>query len=135
MILVDSSTYITLLRKGRNPAVEICGYWQTLDIFTCGMVQVEVLRGIREPGIRQKMEAFYSICLDIPTNNRLWEKATQIAWELDGGEKFCRRPIFSSLPAPSQPVAKSLPWTRIFRKSPRSDSLRFRRLGFEVHSG
>lgn len=53
------------------------------DLHICGMVRLEVLRGLRIPNVRSKMEAAFDLMLNVPTDNRLWEEATEIAWNLD----------------------------------------------------
>ena len=46
-VLVDSNVYIGLLRRGFDP-VAVLGPWAgSTDVATCGMVRLEVERGLR----------------------------------------------------------------------------------------
>lgn len=83
VVLVDSSVFIGLLREGRDPALELVSRAATTDLATCGMVRMEVLRGIIGPKPRRAFEAFLSVLRNVPTDNRLWEEAAQMAWTLD----------------------------------------------------
>jgi predicted nucleic acid-binding protein len=53
------------------------------DIYTCGMVRLEVLRGMKNPGERDDMTAFFNVLCNVPTDNRLWEAAAELGWKLD----------------------------------------------------
>lgn len=46
-VLVDSNVYIDLLRQRLDPALKLTRRVSQLDLATCGMVRVEVLRGIK----------------------------------------------------------------------------------------
>ena len=82
-VLVDSSVYIGLLREGRDPGVELLKRTEVLDLATCGVVQMEVLRGVLSNKARTSLTRFLSVMIQVQTDNRLWEEATQLAWELD----------------------------------------------------
>lgn len=82
-ILVDSNVYIDLLRLGLDPAVELTQQISLTDLATCGMVRVEVLRGIKNPGIHTSTSRFLSVQQNVPTDNRLWDETAELAWELD----------------------------------------------------
>jgi predicted nucleic acid-binding protein len=81
--LVDSCVFIRLLREGLDPAVELPRRARELDLATCGMVRVEVLRGVRNQRIREGLEEFLNVLNNVPTDNRIWEDAAQLAWALD----------------------------------------------------
>lgn len=83
VVLVDSSVFIGLLREGRDPALELVSRAATTDLATCGMVRMEVVRGIIGSKQRRAFEAFLSVLRNVPTDNRLWEEAAQVAWTLD----------------------------------------------------
>ena len=78
--LVDSNVFITLLRQGEDPADWLGNRFE--DLYTCGMVRLEVLRGIRNVQIREGTEAFLDVLCTIPTDNRLWDAAADLGWEL-----------------------------------------------------
>jgi predicted nucleic acid-binding protein len=82
-VLIDSSFYINHLKSGRNPFKEIAAAGEDWEIFTCGMVMLEVLRGVRDPRQLAKIEASFSLMNFIPTSNPVWTKARQLAWQLD----------------------------------------------------
>ena len=82
-VLVDSSFFIQLLREGRDPATELLRNVELLELATCGMVRLEVARGIIVPKKRSALEGFMDVMMNVPTDNKLWLEATQLAWELD----------------------------------------------------
>ena len=62
-VLVDSNIYIGLLRSGLDPA-EILGNWIGAgDLATCGMIRLEVERGLRIEKIRHRMAAFFDVLI------------------------------------------------------------------------
>ncbi len=83
VVLVDSSVFIGLLRDGRDPARELVGRAATTDLATCGMVRLEVVRGLTGSKQRRAFETFLSVLRNVPTDNRLWEEAAEMAWGLD----------------------------------------------------
>ena len=82
-VLIDSNFYITHLRAGRNPFRELSAAGDDWELFTCGMVMLEVLRGVRDPRQLAKIEASFSLMNFIPTSDPIWTKARQLAWQLD----------------------------------------------------
>jgi len=82
-VLVDSNVYIGLLRRGLDP-VEILGKWaDTTDLATCGMVRLEVERGLRAERVRRHLQGFFDVLLMFPTRNSTWGRAVELAWTLD----------------------------------------------------
>lgn len=79
--LVDSNVFISLLRRDEDPVRWLGARLE--DIYTCGMVRLEVLRGIK--GLRQRddMAAFFNVLCNVQTDNRLWDQAAELGWELD----------------------------------------------------
>jgi len=83
--LVDSNVYIDLLRLRKDPALRI-GRWSRdagLELVICGMVRLEVLRGVKDPGVYRRLSAFMDVMVNVPSTNRLWDAATKLAWTLD----------------------------------------------------
>ena len=78
-VLVDSSVFIALLQQGLDPGVELLRRCEILDLATCGMVQLEVLRGVAAPRVQARLVQFMSVMLYVPTDNRMWEEATHLA--------------------------------------------------------
>jgi predicted nucleic acid-binding protein len=81
--LVDSSIFIELLGQGLDPATELTSQISLTDLATCGMIRIEVLRGIRNKKIRQKLSDFMDVLQNVPTDNRLWDEAAHLAWKMD----------------------------------------------------
>lgn len=79
--LVDSNVFIALTRRDEDVAQWLGG--QLDDIYTCGMVRLEVLRGIKDPRQRDEMASFFNVLCNVPTDNRLWDQAAELGWELD----------------------------------------------------
>jgi predicted nucleic acid-binding protein len=82
-ILVDSNVYIDLLRRHLDPAEELTTRISQIDLVICGMVRVEVLRGVRGEKAKTQMTAFFDVLQNVPIDNRLWEETTEMAWTLD----------------------------------------------------
>jgi len=82
-VLVDSNVYIGLLRRGFDPAVVLSEWIGDGDLAICGMVRVEVERGLRVERIRRRLCAFFDVLLNIPTTNRIWSESASQAWLLD----------------------------------------------------
>lgn len=77
-VLVDSCVFITLLKTGRDPGRELLGRIDSTDLATCGMVRLEVIRGLATPRARQGMDAFFDVMQNIRTDNNLWEDACEL---------------------------------------------------------
>ncbi len=87
-VLVDSNVYIGLLRRGCDP-VAVLGRWiRNGDLATCGMVRLEVERGLKVVALRQRLSAFFDVMCYIPTTNQTWEQSAELAWTLDRAGKI-----------------------------------------------
>jgi predicted nucleic acid-binding protein len=82
-ILIDSNVYIDLLKHRRDAAAVLHGWAGQRDLVVCGMVRLEVLRGIRSPRLRAALGAFMDVMLNVPSDGRLWQEAADLAWALD----------------------------------------------------
>ncbi|MEY4490153.1 MAG: hypothetical protein RIQ79_2661 [Verrucomicrobiota bacterium] len=82
-ILVDSSVYIRLLRQRLDPVTVLFEHYDSVNLVTCDMVQIEVLRGMREPRARKRLADFMAVMQYVPTDERLWREATDLAWRID----------------------------------------------------
>ncbi|MEO7933872.1 MAG: PIN domain-containing protein [Chthoniobacterales bacterium] len=71
------------MRKGLDPAETLTQTVSLTDLATCGMVRLEVLRGVKNPRVRDKLSSFFDVLQNVPTDNRLWEEAASLAWKLD----------------------------------------------------
>ena len=81
-VLVDSSIFITLLKARRDPAEELMGRVGLVDLATCGMVRLEVIRGLATPRARAKMESFFDVMQNVITDDKLWEEACELGWQV-----------------------------------------------------
>lgn len=82
-VLVDSNVYIKLLRERKDPARELTRRYSTVDLVTCGMVRLEVFRGVKGKKVYNRLGEFFDVMLNVPTDNRLWEEAAELGWKLD----------------------------------------------------
>ena len=81
--LVDSSFFIDRLRTGLDPLEELAAWSDDWEFLTCGVVQVEVLRGLKHKGANQRMAEFMGCMMYVPTLNAIWERAADLAWKMD----------------------------------------------------
>ena len=82
-LLVDTNIYIRLLRKRRDPVSALFEHYDPANLVTCGMVRLEVLRGIREDRLRERLGSFMDMMQYVPSDPALWHEATALAWRLD----------------------------------------------------
>ncbi len=81
--LVDSSFFIDRLRAGRDPLKELAAHSDDWELLTCGVVQMEVLRGMKDKNAHRRMADYMRCMLYLPTLNSIWERVTALAWTLD----------------------------------------------------
>ena len=79
--LVDSNVFIALMRRREDPSRRLGE--QLDDIYTCGMVRLEVLRGMKNPRERDAMAGFFNVLCHVQTDSKLWEQAAELGWEMD----------------------------------------------------
>jgi len=82
-VMVDSNVYIHLLRANRDPLGLLREWMSPSEIVTCGMVRMEVERGLCTEKLRTRFRRFFDLLRFVPTSNRIWGNATEIAWALD----------------------------------------------------
>ncbi len=99
LILPDSNVYIGALRVGEDPFLSFanCIDERELEFATCGMVMVEVCRGLRDPGLLKRFRDRFAVMIFLPTTSQVWERASHLAWSLDRQGKV--------LPAPDLIIA------------------------------
>ncbi len=81
--LVDSSFFIDRLRSGVDPFEELAAHANDWDFATCGVITIEVLRGIRHKGAHERVARLFGSMIYLPTINSIWENATALAGQLD----------------------------------------------------
>ena len=82
-VMLDSNVLIHLLRTNRDPIRYLDPWRRDRDFTTCGMVRLEVERGVIGQKARRRMNTFLSVLIDVPTSSQIWTNATDIAWTLD----------------------------------------------------
>ena len=84
-VMVDSNVYIDLLRR-RKDVVSTLYDWAEFrggGLVICGMIRLEVLRGLKSLQAFQSISALMDVMINIPSDDRLWREATDLAWNLD----------------------------------------------------
>lgn len=84
-VLVDSNVYIHLLKQGRDTVATLYDWSEAegRSLAICGMVRLEVLRGVKVPRFYQAISSLMDVMINVPSDNRLWDEAIQLAWTLD----------------------------------------------------
>ena len=82
-ILIDSSIYIDLLRAGKDVGVRLRDLIDAGSVFTCGIIRIEVLRGIVNRRIGEWMERLFDEMVACPLDDTLVRGAADLAWRLD----------------------------------------------------
>ena len=83
LVLPDSNVYIGAMRAGEDPFAAFVRRHDEVEFATCGMVVLEVCRGVRDPNLLRKVRERFSVMIFQPTTNQIWERATHLAWSLD----------------------------------------------------
>lgn len=85
LILPDSNIYIGAIRAGGDPFQQFAAGidYRDWEFATCGMVMLEVCRGLRDPALLKRYRERFAVMVLIPTTNQVWERAAQLAWSLD----------------------------------------------------
>ncbi len=81
-LLVDSSIYIEHLRAGEDVRQLLLPHLNNAMLYHCGVVRVEVLRGMKSPRMRDGMEDFFDIVPEVPCDARVWREISRLGWEL-----------------------------------------------------
>lgn len=82
-VLADSSYYITMMRDGNDPLRALALAAETRDLVICGVVRCEVGRGIKVARVRERLDQFWDVMINVPADNRLWEEAETMLWQMD----------------------------------------------------
>ncbi len=82
LILPDSNVYISAIRADVDPFHEFGRWLDDWEFATCGMVIMEVCRGLREPAVLNRFRERFSVMIYVPTTNGIWERATQLGWNM-----------------------------------------------------
>jgi hypothetical protein len=82
-VLVDSNVFIDLMRFRGDPAPLLYEWAGSRNLAICGMVRVEVLRGVKSHKAYRSLCSFMDVMVNVPASNRLWDEAAGLAWKLD----------------------------------------------------
>jgi predicted nucleic acid-binding protein len=82
-VLVDSNVFIDLMKHRGDPAPWLYRWAGIRNLAICGMVRVEVLRGVKSPKAYRSLNDFMDVMVNIPSSNRLWDEAAALARKLD----------------------------------------------------
>ena len=82
-VLVDSSFHIHCLRKRLDPVEVLAEAEEKWEFFTCGVVVLEVCRGIKQERAMKRFRRAFSVLSCVPLTSHVWERAAGLAWKLD----------------------------------------------------
>jgi predicted nucleic acid-binding protein len=82
-VLPDSSFYIRSARMRVDPFQELSRHLDEWDFFACGIVIVEVTRGVRDPRVLREYHTSFALMTYIDTTSAIWKRTARIAWSLD----------------------------------------------------
>ena len=71
------------MRQRLDPVAVLFEHYDTVNLMTCGMVRLEVLRGVKNPRLRERLEEFMSVMQYVSTDEKLWREATALASQSD----------------------------------------------------
>ena len=81
-VLVDSNYYIGRLRADLDPFAELAAHDEQWEPVTCGMVMLEVLRGVRHAKDYTLYRETFEVMTCVPTTSRIWTSATDLLRDL-----------------------------------------------------
>jgi predicted nucleic acid-binding protein len=82
-VLVDSNVFINLINTRRDPGPILSEWADGRTLAICGVVRLEVLRGVRSLKIRRAVSELMDAMIDVPTAPHIWQIATNLAWKHD----------------------------------------------------
>lgn len=82
-VLIDSNVFISLMKHRGDPAPWLFRWAGVRNLAICGMVRVEVLRGVKSPQAYRRLNDFMDVMVNVPASNQLWNDAAELAWKLD----------------------------------------------------
>jgi len=82
-VMVDANVYIDLLRA-KQDAVDVLYRWAgERNLAVCGMIRLEVLRGVKSLKLLTRLSAFMDVMCNVPSNSSLWSEAADLGWKMD----------------------------------------------------
>jgi predicted nucleic acid-binding protein len=116
--LVDSSVYIDWLRCRRDFAADLLALVQQGELVGCGIVRLEVIRGIRQSAQKKRLEEFFELIPEILMDPVFWSGAAELAWKLDRAGKVVPTSDVAIAHCALQADAVLVTLDRHFRKIP-----------------
>ena len=83
MILVDSCVIVDWLRRRENPGEHLLPWLNSGEALTCGVVRIEVLRGVLSTQLKQRVEALFDVMPEVPLSSSVLHGAADLAWSMD----------------------------------------------------
>jgi len=80
-VLVDSSYFISHLRRRQDPFLALAGADDKYEFYSCGVL-AEVCCGMIQPQAYDLTRRQFDVMSWVPTTSRIWERITQVSWEL-----------------------------------------------------
>ncbi len=81
-VLVDSCYFIGRTRAGLDPFAEILAADEVWEPVTCGVVALEVLRGVKHQRVFAEYRDVFGVMMCVPTTSHIWASATDILRDL-----------------------------------------------------
>ncbi len=82
-VLVDSSFFISRFRKGQDPFQELAASDDAYEFYSCGVVKLEVSRGIVATRLFKEHKENFEVMCWVPTTDKIWDDALALAWNLE----------------------------------------------------
>jgi predicted nucleic acid-binding protein len=82
-VLVDSSFFIGCLRHRQDPFTVLAQADEGWEFYTCGIVVLEVCRGIKLESAMRKYREVFQVMPCVPITSHVWEMASDLGWKLD----------------------------------------------------
>jgi predicted nucleic acid-binding protein len=83
VILVDSTKYISWMRAGLNPVTMLELPLRGGLVMSCGIVRIEVLRGMIKLEAKTQIETLFETIPEVPLGRSVIADATESAWAMD----------------------------------------------------
>lgn len=81
-LMVDSAWIIDRMRSGEDFRQYLIPALRSGDLYNCGVIRAEVLRGIKSPDMRDEVSDFFDIVPEVPCDARLWRQVSDLGWKL-----------------------------------------------------
>ena len=83
MWMIDTLVMINWMKRRQNPIRMLEPFFRAGRLVSCGVIRVEVLRGMTKPEARTEFEAFFDLIPEVPLTSTLWKHVAAVAWSLD----------------------------------------------------